>query len=81
MQLDGGMPRTRTPKSQWEPELLRLGRKLLRGAVETGTELAVGGLDTLESALSQAVTPSGKGRRLRLVVASGTGTPDCLANE
>ena len=81
MQLVGTMARTRTKKSPWEPELLRLGRRFLRGAVQTGTELAVGGLDTLESALTQAVTPSNEGRRLRLVVSAGRGTPDCLAGE
>ena len=75
------MPRTRSTTNPWEPELLRLGRRLLRGAVATGTELAIGGLDSIESAITQAVTPSGEGRRLRLVAASGSGTPDCLADE
>ena len=75
------MPRTRSTTNPWEPELLRLGRRVLRGAVATGTELAIGGLDSLESAITQAVTPSGEGCRLRLVAASGRGTPDCLADE
>ena len=55
------MPIRRKPSNPWESELLRLGRRFVRdavrGAVETGTELAVGGLDTLESALTQAVAP------------------------
>ena len=75
------MPRTRPTSNPWEPELLRRGRRLLRGAVATGTELAIGGLDSIESALNQAVTPAREGRRLRLVAASGSGTPDCLADE
>jgi hypothetical protein len=54
---------------------------MLRGAVATGTELAIGGLDSIESALTQAVAPSRARRRLRLVAASGRGTPDCLADE
>jgi hypothetical protein len=61
--------------------LLRLGRRLLRGAVETGTEFAIGGLGSIESALTQAVTPSREGRRLRLVAASGSGPADCLGDE
>ena len=73
------MPRTRsTTRNPWEPQLLRLGRRLLRGAVETGTELAIGGLGTIESAITHAVTPSPEGRRLRLVA---SGTRDCLADE
>ena len=75
------MPRTRSTTNPWEPELLRLGRRLLRGAVQTGTEVAIGGLGSIESALTQAVTPPREGRRLRLVAASGSGTPDCLADE
>ena len=75
------MPRTRPTTDPWQPELLRLGRRLLRGAVATGTELAVGGFDTIESAITQAVAPSPDGRRLRLVAASGRGTPDCLTDE
>lgn len=75
------MPRIRTTKNPWEPELLRLGRRFLRGAVETGTEIAIGGLDSIESAITKAVTPAGEGRRLRLVAASGRGTADCLADE
>ena len=76
------MPRTRSTTNPWEPELLRRGRRLLRGAVATGTELAIGGLDSIES----AIDPGGhagrrEGRRLRLVAASGNGTPDCLADE
>ena len=75
------MPRTRSTTNPWEPELLRVGRRLLRGAVATGTELAIGGLDSIESAITQAVTPAGKGRRLRLVAASGSGSADCLPDE
>ena len=75
------MPRTRPTSNPWRPELLRRGRRLLRGAVATGTELAIGGLDSIESALNQAVTPAREDRRLRLVAASGSGTPDCLADE
>jgi hypothetical protein len=75
------MPRTRSTTNPWEPELLRLGRRLLRGAVQTGTEIAIGGLDSIESAISHAVTSPREGRRLRLVGASGSGTPDCLADE
>ena len=75
------MPRTRSTTSPWEPELLRLGRRLLRGAVQTGTEVAIGGLGSIESAITQAVTPPRDRRRLRLVGASGNGTPDCLADE
>ena len=75
------MPRTRSTTNPWEPELLRLGRRLLRGAVATGTEIAVGGLDSIESAITKAVTPAGEGRRLRLVASSGSGTADCLADE
>ncbi len=56
------MPRTRTTANPWEPELLRLGRRLLRGAVATGTEIAVGGLDSIESAITKAVTPAREGR-------------------
>lgn len=74
------MPRTRST-NPWEPELLRAGRRLLRGAVATGTELAIGGLDSIESAITKAVTPASEGRRLRLVASSGSGTPDCLADE
>ena len=55
------MPRTRSTTNPWEPELLRLGRRLLRGAVATGTELAIGGLDSIESAITQAVTPVARG--------------------
>ena len=75
------MPRPRPTTNPWEPELLRLGRRVLRGAVATGTELAIGGLDSIESAITQAVTPAREGRRLRLVAASGSGTPDCWADE
>jgi hypothetical protein len=75
------MPRTRPTANPWKPELLRLGRRMLRGAVATGTELAIGGLDSIESAITQAVAPARQGRRLRLVAASGRGTPDCLADE
>jgi len=76
------MPRTRsTTANPWEPELLRLGRRLLRGAVATGTEIAVGGLDSIESAITKAVTPTGEGPRLRLVASSGSGSADCLADE
>jgi hypothetical protein len=75
------MPRTPSTTNPWEPELLRLGRRVLRGAVATGTELAIGGLDSIESVITQAVTPSREGRRLRLVAVSGRGTPDCLADE
>ena len=75
------MPRTRSTINPWEPELLRLGRRLLRGAVATGTEIAVGGLDSIESAITKAVTPAGEGARLRLVASSGSGSADCLADE
>ena len=75
------MQRTRSTTNPWEPELLRLGRRLLRGAVQTGTEVAIGGLGSIESAITQAVTPPREGRRLRLVVAAGNGTSDCLADE
>ena len=61
--------------------MLRAGRRLLRGAVATGTELAIGGLDSIESAINQAVRPAGKGRRLRLVAASGSAIADCLPDE
>ena len=61
--------------------MLRLGRRLLRGAVATGTEIAVGGLDSIESAITKAVTPTREGSRLRLVVSSGGGSADCLADE
>ena len=75
------MPRTRSTTNPWEPELLRLGRRLLRGAVATGTEIAVGGLDSIESAITNAVTPARKGSRLRLVASAGSGSADCLADE
>jgi hypothetical protein len=75
------MPRTRSTTNPWEPELLRVGRRLLRGAVATGTELAIGGLDSIESAITKAVTPAGDGRRLRLVTSHGGGSADCLADE
>jgi alkylhydroperoxidase family enzyme len=75
------MPRTRTTTNPWEPELLRLGRRLLRGAVATGTEMAVGGLDSIESAITKAVAPAGERSRLRLVASAGSGSADCLADE
>ena len=76
------MPRARTTQNPWEPELLRLGRRLLRGAVATGTELAVGGLDSIESALTQAVAPGRDRRGLRLITAApGRAPSDCLSGE
>jgi hypothetical protein len=48
--------------------------------VETGAELAIGGLDSIESAITHAVTPPPERRRLRLV-AHGSGAADCLADE
>jgi hypothetical protein len=76
------MRRSRTTNNPWEPELLRLGRRLLRGAVATGTELAIGGLDSIECALTQAVTPVRNAPGLRLVTAApGRGRSDCLSGE
>jgi hypothetical protein len=75
------MPRRRTPSNPWESELLRLGRRLVRDAATTGTQLALGGFESIESALSQAVSPDGGSRRLRLVAADGRLMPDCLGGE
>jgi hypothetical protein len=75
------MPRRRTPSNPWESELLRLGRRFVRDAAHTGTQLAVGGLETLESAISQAVGPPAERRGLRLVAIDGRLIPDCLAGE
>jgi hypothetical protein len=75
------MPRRRTPSNPWESELLRLGRRLVRDAATTGTQLALGGFESIESALSQAVSPDRGGRRLRLVAAHGRLMPDCMGGE
>ena len=75
------MPSRRTPSNPWESELLRLGRRFVRDAAETGTQLAVGGLETIESAFSQAVGPAGERRGLRLVAIDGRLVSDCLAGE
>jgi len=75
------MPSRRRPSNPWESELLRLGRRLVRDAAETGTQLALGGFESIESALSQAVSSDRDGRRLRLVAAHGRLMPDCLAGD
>jgi hypothetical protein len=75
------MSSRRKPSNPWESELLRLGRRFVRGAAQTGTQLAVGGLETLESAISQAVGPSAERRGLRLVAIDGRLVSDCLAGE
>jgi hypothetical protein len=75
------MPSRRTPSNPWESELLRLGRRLVRDAATTGTQLALGGFESIESALSQAVSPDRTGRRLRLVATHGRLVPDCLGGE
>jgi hypothetical protein len=75
------MPRRRTTKNPWESELLKLGRRLVRDAATTGTQLALGGFESIESAISQAVAPVEGGRRLRLVSVSGRLVPDCFASE
>lgn len=75
------MPSRRTPSNPWESELLRLGRRFVRDAAHTGTQLAVGGLETIESAISQAVSPSADRRPLRLVAIDGRLVSDCLAGE
>ena len=75
------MPIRRKPSNPWESELLRLGRRFVRDAANTGTQLAVGGLETIESAISQAVSPTGERRGLRLVAIDGRLVPDCLAGE
>ena len=76
-----GMPRRRMPSKHWESELLRLGRRLVCDAATTGTQLALGGFEQIESAISQAVSPNREGRQLRLVATSGRLVPDCLAGE
>jgi hypothetical protein len=75
------MPRRLKPSNPWESELLRLGRRFVRDAAATGTQLAVGGLEQIESALSHAVAPASEGRRLRLAAVDGRLVPDCLAGE
>jgi hypothetical protein len=76
-----GMPRRPRQSHPWESELLRLGRRLVRDAATTGTQLALGGFESIESALSQAVAPATDRRRLRLVADHGRLVPDCLAGE
>ena len=75
------MARTRKSTNPWEPELLRLGRRLVRDAAATGTAIALGGFGSIESAISQAVAPSTDRPRLRLVTPDGTIGSDCLPNE
>jgi hypothetical protein len=76
------MSRRRTTKNPWESELLKLGQRLVRDAATTGTQLALGGFESIESAISQAVAPAAEGgRRLRLVSVSGRLVPDCFASE
>lgn len=75
------MANRRKPSSPWESELLRLGRRFVRDAAKTGTQLAVGGLETIESAISQAVRPTGERRGLRLVAIDGRLVPDGLTSE
>ncbi len=75
------MPSRRKPSNPWELELLRLGRNLVRDAATTGTQLALGGFESIESALTQAVSPDRTGRRLRLVATHGRLVPECFGGE
>jgi hypothetical protein len=75
------MPSRRTPSNPWESELLRLGRRFVRDAANTGTQLALGGFESIESAIAQAVGPTTEPRGLRLVAMDGRLVPDCLAGE
>jgi hypothetical protein len=75
------MPSRRTPSNPWESELLRLGRRFVRDAATTGTQLALGGFESIESAIAQAVGPTPERRGLRLVAIDGRLVPDCLAGE
>jgi hypothetical protein len=79
------MPIRRKPSNPWESELLRLGRRFVREAVRdaasTGTQIALGGFESIESAIAQAVGPARERRGLRLVAIDGRLVPDCLAGE
>jgi hypothetical protein len=75
------MPRTRKPSNPWEPELLRVGRRLLRNAAETGSAIALGGFESLESAIEHTVAPGREARRLRLIAVGGVLRPDCFGGE
>jgi hypothetical protein len=58
-----------------------MGRRLLRNAAETGSAIALGGFESLESAIEHTVGQRRDGRRLRLIAVGGVLRPDCFGSE